>query len=118
VLNRARKRNPPEVTTIPCGDLTIDLAKHEARLAGKPLDLTPTEYRLLEVLARSQGKAVAESDLTREVWGNLHTEETNAVRRYIWLLRQKIEKDPGDPQMLVTVRGFGYRLDTGKPGAS
>jgi DNA-binding response OmpR family regulator len=114
VLNRVRLRNPVEVNTIPCGDLTIDLAKHEVRLAGKVLELTPTEYHLLEVLARSQGKAVAESDLTREVWGSLHSEETNAVRRYIWLLRQKIEKDPANPQMIVTVRGFGYRLDTGE----
>jgi two-component system KDP operon response regulator KdpE len=117
VLNRAHLHSPAEVNSIPCGDLTIDLAKHEVRLAGKSLELTPTEYHLLEVLARSQGKAVAESDLTREVWGSLHSEETNAVRRYIWLLRQKIEKDPANPRMIVTVRGFGYRLDTGESGS-
>jgi DNA-binding response OmpR family regulator len=56
---------------------------------------------------------VSEAELMQEVWGNYRQEDTVAVRRYIWLLRQKIEEDPANPRLILTVRGFGYRLGSG-----
>ncbi|MBP7228758.1 MAG: response regulator transcription factor [Longilinea sp.] len=111
VLHRVQARGaPPGVVT--CGDLTIDLARREVRRGEQPLALTPTEYRLLEMLARHIGEAVAETDLIQEVWGSYRQEDTTAVRRYVWLLRQKIEDDPAQPRYLHTVRGYGYRLES------
>lgn len=111
VLHRSRQRDEGIPRVIDCGELAIDLDKHQVTSNGKLLTLTPTEFRLLEVLARHQGKAVSEADMIQEVWGSYRQEETTAVRRYIWLLRKKIEKDPSCPSLVVTVRGFGYRLD-------
>jgi DNA-binding response OmpR family regulator len=93
------------------GRVRVDMRKREAHLADELLTLTPTEFRLLAALARRAGQAVSQSDLVAEVWGGLRQEGGSALRRYIWFLRQKIEEDPDRPQHLVTVRGFGYRLD-------
>lgn len=114
VLTRARQHRGGAENIIPCGKLVVDLDKREVSLAGKLLPLTPTEFRLLEVLTRKMGKAVSEEELIQEMWGASRQEETTAVRRYIWLLRKKIEDDPSNPTRVVTVRGYGYRLDGGE----
>jgi len=111
VLARAKQRQAGEENIISCGTLVVDLDKREVTSRGKQLALTPTEFRLLEVLARKKGKAVSEGELIQEMWGANRQEETTAVRRYIWLLRKKIEDDPSHPTRVVTVRGYGYRLD-------
>lgn len=92
-------------------DLHIDLRKHEASLAGQILDLTPTEFRLMSVLARRAGETIAQDELIADVWGKNRVKSKSVLRRYVWLLRQKIESDPSDPQRLITVRGYGYRLE-------
>lgn len=92
------------------GDLTLDMDARELRRGDDAIPLTPTEYRLLETLARNQGRAVEESALIQEVWGPNFQEESAAVRRYVFLLRQKIEPDPTQPRYILTVRGYGYRL--------
>jgi two-component system KDP operon response regulator KdpE len=89
----------------------VDLRRREASLDGEPLTLTPTEFRLLSILARRAGEAISQSDLIAEVWGDYRQRGGSALRRYIWFLRQKIEPDPERPVRLVTVRGFGYRLE-------
>lgn len=94
-------------------DLVVDMRKREARLTGQPLDLTPTEFRLLATLAKRPGEAISQEELSNEVWGENQDPSSSALRRYIWFLRQKIEVDPRDPERLVNVRGFGYRLDHG-----
>ncbi len=93
------------------GNLRVDMRKREAHLGEEMLILTPTEFRLVASLARRAGQAVSQGDLVTEVWGGLRQEGGSALRRYIWFLRQKIEEDPDHPRHLVTVRGFGYRLD-------
>jgi DNA-binding response OmpR family regulator len=93
------------------GALRVDLGRREVTLDGQALDLTPTEFRLLACLAAHPGQAVAQADLVKEAWGGLRQETGSALRRYIWFLRQKIEIDPDNPQRLLTVRGFGYRLE-------
>lgn len=91
-------------------DLVVDLRKHEATSQGEPLDLTPTEFRLLAVLARRVGEAVAKEELVSAVWGKDRVQSGSVLRRYIWLLRRKIEANPSRPERLITVRGYGYRM--------
>lgn len=113
VLNRSRHKPLTERNVLRIGDLEVDLDRRELRREGQPVALTPTEFRLMEVLARNAGKAVAETELVREVWGAYRQENTTTVRRYIFLLRKKIEPQPDEPRYIVTVRGYGYRLEGG-----
>jgi DNA-binding response OmpR family regulator len=113
VLSRVSPQTTNTRNIILFGDIVLDTDKREAHREGKLIPLTPTEYRMLEVLAHHQNKAVSEAELMQEVWGSYRQEETTAVRRYVWLLRQKIEVDPENPKLVLTVRGFGYRLGTG-----
>jgi two-component system, OmpR family, response regulator ResD len=94
------------------GEIVLNMEKYQASLAGRTLILTPTEFRLLEVLVRRKGRVVSEEDLIREVWGSERSDPA-LVRRYILLLRKKLEDDPASPIWVRTVRGFGYRLGTG-----
>jgi DNA-binding response OmpR family regulator len=93
-----------------CGSLSLDPRTREVRLAGGLVELTPTEFRLLHLLIEHAGEAISQEDLIRRVWGEHQLQSSSGLRRYIWLLRKKIEGDPQAPQMLLTVRGFGYRL--------
>jgi two-component system KDP operon response regulator KdpE len=113
VLARAKTSGSAERDLLAFGDLMLDFDRRELRRGGEGITLTPTEYRLLEVLARHQGGAVSEADLMQAIWGTYRQEDTTAVRRYIWLLRKKVEPDPAEPKYVLTVRGYGYRLETG-----
>ncbi|MFN2147452.1 MAG: response regulator transcription factor [Anaerolineales bacterium] len=93
-----------------CGPLSLDARRREVRLAGDLVELTPTEFRLLQVLMERAGEAISQDDLIRRVWGEHQLGSGSGLRRYIWLLRKKIERDPQEPEFLLTVRGFGYRL--------
>ncbi len=95
------------------GDVTLDTERYQAYLNGNELELTPTEYRLLEALVRREGKVASEGELVQEVWGQYRSDDTALVRRYILMLRKKLEADPSNPEYILTVRGFGYRLGTG-----
>jgi DNA-binding response OmpR family regulator len=93
------------------GDLMVDLRKREVRIQDAVIDLTPTEFRLLAVLAEFAGEAISQDSLITKVWGDNRVKSGSALRRYIWLVRSKIETKPEKPRRLVTVRGFGYRLE-------
>jgi DNA-binding response OmpR family regulator len=101
-----------EVGYIAHGEIVLNMEKYQASLGGRTLVLTPTEFRLLEVLVRRKGKVVSDEALIREVWGSERSDPA-LVRRYILMLRKKLEDDPSSPVWLRTVRGFGYRLGTG-----
>lgn len=92
-------------------DLLVDLEQHRVTVAGEDVDLTPTEFRLLAVLARHVHRLVSTEQLLAEVWGPEYAGEVEHVKHYIWALRRKLESDPGDPQHIRTERGFGYRFD-------
>ena len=89
--------------------ISLDLAGHEARLEGRPLELSPTEFRLLRTLVERGGAATSIEQIIRAVW-SYDGHDRHIVESNIHRLRRKIEPDPGTPQRLVTVRGFGYRL--------
>lgn len=110
VLARSRAARPAARRVHALGDLLIDLDRRTVERAGQPVTLTPTEFRLLEVLLERVDQAVSEAALAQAVWGDYKQPEAGGVRRYVWLLRQKIEPDPAAPTRLLTVRGFGYRL--------
>jgi DNA-binding response OmpR family regulator len=111
VLNRAQRRTGSLENVILIENLIIDLNRREVRLENEFLNLTPTEFRLLEILARKHGKAVSEEELTKMIWGRYRSEDSTVLRRYIWSLRNKIEKDPANPTWIVNVRGYGYMLE-------
>jgi two-component system KDP operon response regulator KdpE len=93
------------------GDLTIDFDQRRVTAAGRVVELTPTEYRLLEFLARHLNRTVPTETLLVEVWGSEYAGEIEHVKHFVWTLRKKIETDPGDPQHLITERGYGYRFE-------
>jgi DNA-binding response OmpR family regulator len=95
------------------GNLTVDMDKRQVIRGKEHIPLTPTEFRLLQCLVQKRGQPVSESTLAQEVWGTHRQQgDTAVVRRYVWLLRQKLEDDPAHPAAILTVRGFGYRLGT------
>jgi DNA-binding response OmpR family regulator len=110
VLTRI-SRTPLDEQVIQFGKCVLDISRRELRIDGELVSLTPTEYRLLEVLAQNRGHAVSEAELVQGIWGNNRQEDSSVVRRYIWLLRRKIEENPSSPAWVITVRGFGYRLE-------
>jgi DNA-binding response OmpR family regulator len=110
VLKRSQAEKDDEAE-IRVGILYMDLRRHEVQLGVDSLTLTPTEFRLLEVLACRQGEAVSQKVLREGVWGPNYDPRGGALRRFIWLLRQKLERDPQMPERIVTVRGYGYRLE-------
>jgi two-component system KDP operon response regulator KdpE len=111
VLNRVHRRTGTLENIIVIDELIIDLNRRDVRLGSSPVNLTPTEFRLLEILARRHGKAVSEEELTKKIWGDYRSEDSTVLRRYIWSLRSKIENDPANPRWIVNVRGYGYMLE-------
>jgi two-component system KDP operon response regulator KdpE len=90
---------------------TIDLARRTVTRAGAQVRLTPTEWSLLETLARNVGRLVPQRELLHEVWGPGYEKETHYLRVYLAQLRRKLEPDPAHPIHLITEAGMGYRLD-------
>jgi two-component system KDP operon response regulator KdpE len=91
--------------------LSIDLRAKRVLRDGDEVKLTPTEWKVLEVLVRSPGRLVTGRELLREVWGPSYGEETNYLRVYLAHLRRKLEVSPGDPRHLITEPGLGYRFE-------
>lgn len=92
--------------------LVIDLDAHRVTKAGQPIELTPTEFRLLQTLAENAGRVLTHEQLLESVWGYETGEDTGYVKRYIWYLRRKLEDDPTNPQYILTERGLGYSFST------
>ncbi len=105
-----RRTAPSRAPVIAIGQLRIDLEKRLVTAAGRPLSLTPTEYKLLRLLALHEGKLLTHPTILREVWGPAYQEESNYLHVYVSQLRRKIEPDPARPRYLLTTPGVGYRL--------
>ncbi len=110
VLGRSTASEKRDAAHIVYGGITLDRERYQATLEGRILELTPTEFRLLEALVRRGGKVASEAELVQEVWGAYRQDDTALVRRYILMLRKKVESDPANPLLILTVRGFGYRM--------
>ncbi|MDP4301187.1 response regulator [Leptothrix discophora] len=100
----------PALTRIEVGGLCVDLPAHRVTRDGREVHLTPTEFRLLARLVRQAGQVVTHRQLLADVWGVSFVEHTHYLRLYMGQLRAKLEDEPGDPQLLLTEPGIGYRL--------
>jgi two-component system KDP operon response regulator KdpE len=105
-----RRTAPAGDSVLEIGELRIDLTKRLVTFGGRPVSLTPTEYDLLRVLARNEGKLMTHPAILREVWGPAYREESNYLHVYVSHLRRKVEPDPARPRYLLTQSGVGYRL--------
>ena len=101
---------PGEEAAIQVGDLLINPAAHTVTVAGRLVDLSPREYRLLLTLAREAGRVIANDELLDRVWGAEFAGQMQVVYVHVRWLREKIEEDPQKPHRLLTVRGVGYKL--------
>lgn len=97
-------------STVAFGDVVIDLAAKTVVRAGARVHLTPTEWRMLEHLARHPGALVTRQDLLREIWGTEQASDSGYLRLYMSQLRKKLEHEPASPRHLLTEAGMGYRL--------
>jgi DNA-binding response OmpR family regulator len=97
-------------STIIIGELTIDFAQHAVTMAGREIELTPVEYRLLAYLAQNAGRVVTQDLLLEHVWGEEYAGESHLLQVNINRLRRKIEGDPAHPHYLLTKMGVGYLL--------
>jgi two-component system KDP operon response regulator KdpE len=118
VLRRDDTQTPPAPVRIRIGDLEIDRGLRQVARQGRRVRLTPTEFRLLEVLAEEPGRVVPTRELLTRVWGEAYVDDLQYVRVYIGYLRAKLGDDPRAPSLIRTQWGVGYRLAVPDPGPS
>ncbi|MDQ3693960.1 MAG: response regulator transcription factor [Chloroflexota bacterium] len=109
VLRRSRRDEPQPPAVLDFGRLVIDLRAHEARVAGEPIALTAREFDLLQVLAERPRQVFTREQLFARLWGEFGDRHTVTV--HVGRLREKIERDPSQPEHIVTVWGVGYRFE-------
>ena len=93
------------------GKIRIDFASHEVRVDGAEIKLTPTEYNLLQLLARNAGRVMPHRILLERVWGPDYVDSTDYLKVYIQRLRVKLSDDPQEPKLFISERGVGYKLN-------
>jgi two-component system response regulator MtrA len=106
---RVRRHEDSSTANLAIGDLIIDDNAHTVTRAGLPLALTPLEFDLLVCLAKKPGQVFTREVLLQEVWGYRHAADTRLVNVHVQRLRAKIEDDPDQPEVVLTVRGVGYK---------
>jgi two-component system, OmpR family, KDP operon response regulator KdpE len=100
----------PDTALFQSGHLEVDLVARTVKVKGKPIRLTATEYALLQLFVRHAGKVLTHRQILKEVWGPTYLEQTHYLRVYMTHLREKIEENPSQPELLITESGIGYRL--------
>ena len=109
VRTRLRRTNTDVSGLITIGDLKIDVQAHQLLRNGKQIQLTRLEFDLLVALAREPGRVFTRDALLSEVWGYAQSSDTRLVNVHIQRLRSKIERDPENPELVITIRGVGYK---------
>ncbi|HEX5771425.1 MAG TPA: MtrAB system response regulator MtrA [Nocardioidaceae bacterium] len=109
---RVRRHDDAGPETLNIGDLTIDVAGHQVTRGGRQISLTPLEFDLLVCLARKPWQVFTREVLLEQVWGYRHAADTRLVNVHVQRLRSKVEHDPENPEIVVTVRGVGYKAGT------
>ncbi|ACY23253.1 response regulator receiver [Gordonia bronchialis DSM 43247] len=100
----------PEVPMVDAGSFQVDLAAKQVTRHGERIHLTPTEWEILEILVRNEGKLVSQKEILNSVWGPTYLGQSNYLRVYLASLRRKLEDDPVHPRHLITEAGMGYRF--------
>ncbi len=109
VRARLRRNETGAPTSLRIGDLEVDVTGHRVTRGGEVIPLTPLEFDVLVTLARAPGQVFTREVLLEDVWGYRHAADTRLVNVHIQRLRAKIEKDPENPEIVLTVRGVGYK---------
>ncbi len=109
---RVRRFDDPAPEALTIGDLAIDVAGHSVTRGGAAIGLTPLEFDLLVCLARKPWQVFTREVLLEQVWGYRHAADTRLVNVHVQRLRSKVEHDPENPEIVVTVRGVGYKAGT------
>ncbi len=109
VRARLRGREDSAEEHVRLGDMSIDVAGHVVRRGDEEISLTPLEFDLLVALARAPWKVFSREELLEKVWGYRHAADTRLVNVHVQRLRSKVERDPDKPEVVITVRGVGYR---------
>ena len=112
IRTRLRRSTLPSTGQVSIGDLKIDMVAHEVTRGGKKILLTRLEFELLAALAKEPGRVFTREALLSEVWGYHHSTDTRLVNVHVQRLRSKVELDPDNPEIVLTVRGVGYRAGT------
>jgi two-component system KDP operon response regulator KdpE len=105
-----RNHTDDDRSLLQIGDLEFDFAARTLKRDGEPIKLTATEYKLMALFARNEGKVLTHQWLLKEVWGLSYQEETQYLRVFVAQLRKKIELNPNQPQHLLTESRVGYRF--------
>lgn len=100
----------PEAPMVDAGSFQVDLAAKQVTRHGERIHLTPTEWGILEILVRNEGKLVSQKEILKSVWGPTYLGQSNYLRVYLASLRRKLEDDPVHPRHLITEAGMGYRF--------
>jgi DNA-binding response OmpR family regulator len=111
VLRRASGKDEPGPSEAHFGEMVMDFVRHEVRANGQVVNLTPTEFRLLETMVKEPGRAFSRLDLLEQVFGYDYEGLERTVDVHIMNLRKKIEPEPGRPRYVITVPGLGYRFE-------
>ncbi|AGF71755.1 MtrAB system response regulator MtrA [Corynebacterium halotolerans] len=111
---RLRRTEDTPAEIIEVGDLAIDVPEHTVKRGDEEISLTPLEFDLLLELARKPRQVHTREELLESVWGYRHASDTRLVNVHVQRLRAKIEKDPENPQIVLTVRGVGYKTGMGE----
>jgi two-component system response regulator MtrA len=106
---RLRRTDEPPAESLAIGDVAIDVPGHSVARAGMPIPLTPLEFDLLVALARKPRQVFTREVLLEQVWGYRHAADTRLVNVHVQRLRSKVERDPEHPEIVLTVRGVGYK---------
>lgn len=109
IRTRLRRVEEPEPEILRIGDLDIDVTGHKVTRDGQVISLTPLEFDLLVALARKPWQVLSREVLLEKVWGYRHAADTRLVNVHVQRLRSKIEHDPENPEIVLTVRGVGYK---------
>jgi two-component system response regulator MtrA len=109
---RVRRHDETGPESLTVGDLSIDVAGHEVTRDGRTIALTPLEFDLLVCLARKPWQVFTREVLLEKVWGYRHAADTRLVNVHVQRLRSKVEHDPENPEIVLTVRGVGYKAGT------
>jgi len=108
LLERATGDRADSGTVLRSGDLEVDVDQHRVLRGGESVDLTPTEFRILATLIHEPGRVYSARQIVTAVWGAEYADDTGYIRRYVWHLRQKLERDPRHPRYIVNERAIGY----------
>jgi DNA-binding response OmpR family regulator len=106
----APRRDSPAAEPLVAGRVTLDPDRREARVDGRTLDLTYVEFELLRTLVAQPGKVFSRRGLLQAIWGDSSYREPRTIDVHVRHLREKLEQDPSEPELILTVRGAGYRL--------